>query len=455
MRNRGSQPVIDVGILKAERVLFRLDGEYVAGDTGEGRKDRSLTGIFEASVSEGKVVVRKEGSAIPGSGELLLHPFVTSSRFAIMDVVIGVGFHWEQREEQLFQGALKLIVLDDRVQVINRIPVESYLESVISSEMRADSHPELLRAHAIISRSWLVAQVEKQSQIRYGTKAYEMIHETKDEYIRWYDREDHREFHVCADDHCQRYQGITRANRPEVVRAVRDTAGEVLKYAGKICDARFSKCCGGVSELFENNWEPLPHPYLRRVEDVPPDSPRVFPDLKTESNAREFILESPEAFCNTRDERLLLQVLNDYDLVSRDFFRWKVRYSQEELSGLIREKSGIDFGEILDLVPVERGESSRLVRLKIIGSRQTLTVGKELEIRRWLSRSHLYSSAFIVERTEIREGIPGGFVLHGAGWGHGVGLCQIGAAVMAARGYACHEILMHYFPGATIEQPYA
>jgi len=455
MKKERDEPWIDVGILGADRVRFRLDGAFVLEAQRVQKKGITYNGEFEASVSGREVVIGKDGAMVLESDEVLLFPANDqAARFAIRDVVIGAGFHWEQREEQLFQGALKLTVIEGRVQVINRISVESYLESVISSEMRADSHPELLRAHSIISRSWLMAQVEKQFRIEREKLAYEMIHGSADEYICWYDREDHRGFHVCADDHCQRYQGITRANHSEVVSAVRDTTGEVLQYDGRICDARFSKCCGGVTELFENCWEPVPHPYLQRVEDLPSGSGRVFPDLKQEAHASRFIRESPDAFCNTMDEQLLRRVLNDYDLISRDFFRWKVRYSQEELSALIREKSGIDFGLILDLVPVERGESSRLVKLKIIGSSRTVAVGKELEIRRWLSRSHLYSSAFIVERTAVREGIPGGFILYGAGWGHGVGLCQIGAAIMASRGYTSREILVHYFRGATIEKSY-
>ena len=375
-------------------------------------------------------------------------------RFAIEDVVIGIGFHWEQKEEQVFQGKLKLIILEEEIQVVNVISVEDYLISVISSEMRGDSSPALLKAHTIISRSWLLAQIEKQKELEGSGESYDLIHQTRDEYIRWYDREDHDRFHVCADDHCQRYQGITRAHNPEVVRAVYETAGEVLEYAGKICDARFSKCCGGVVEEFQHCWEPVVHPYLKRVDDNPENKAVNTKDLKIESQASEFIQSSPDAFCNTRDAKLLSQVLNDYDQSSSDFYRWTVRYSQEEINALIREKSGFDFGEIKDLIPVERGESGRLVRLKIVGTKKTLTVGKELEIRRWLSKSHLYSSAFVVEKEGKVDGIPQGFVLKGAGWGHGVGLCQIGAAVMASKGYTHQEILKHYFIDASLNKRY-
>jgi SpoIID/LytB domain protein len=377
-----------------------------------------------------------------------------SSRFAVEDVVIGIGFHWEQKEEQEFQGALKLMLLDGEIQVVNVVSVEDYLISVISSEMRGDSSPALLKAHTIISRSWLLAQIEKQEQLAGSAESYELIHESHEEYIRWYDREDHDRFHVCADDHCQRYQGCTRAHNPEVVKAVRETAGVVLEYGGRICDARFSKCCGGVVEEFQHCWEPVTHPYLKRVDDNPAQRSVNTLDLKLESKAVEFIKGRPAAFCNTRDAALLRQVLNDYDQSFSDFYRWEVSYSQEEIAALIREKSGIDFGEIVDLVPVERGESGRLVRLKILGTKKSLIVGKELEIRRWLSTSHLYSSAFVVEKQEIQKGIPSTFQLRGAGWGHGVGLCQIGAAVMASQGYSHEEILKHYFIDASLNKRY-
>ena len=369
-------------------------------------------------------------------------------------MVIGIGFHWEQKEDQEFPGSLKLMVLGNQIQVVNIVDLENYLVSVISSEMRADSSIELLKAHAIISRSWLIAQVQKQrANVEAGTGDGQGKG-TEGEYIRWYNREDHDGFHVCADDHCQRYQGISRAHHPRVERAVRETKGEVLVYGGKICDARFSKCCGGVTELFESCWEPVYHPYLTRVDDNPASSPVNVKDLTVETNATVFINGSPAAFCNTSDPELLRQVLNDYDQASPDFFRWEVTYSQERISTLIREKSGMDFGAILDLLPVERGVSSRLIRLRIVGEKIELIVGKELEIRRLLSDTHLYSSAFTVEKGELVNGIPERFILRGAGWGHGVGLCQIGAAVMADRGYSHRQILEHYFVSSNIEKRY-
>jgi stage II sporulation protein D len=443
-------PEIEVGILKAELIRFTLKGTFLA----EG-KDLVLSGNAEAVPDEEGILLRYPRGCIHTKDPVVLQPEDPErGRFVLRKVVIGIGFHWEQEEDQEFQGSLKLMPAGGEIQGINVIPVEEYLISVISSEMRGDSSLSLLKAHTIISRSWLLAQIEKQDQLAGSGRRYEPELRTDKEYIRWYDREDHEHFHVCADDHCQRYQGTTRAHNPEVIRAVRETTGEVLVYGESICDARFSKCCGGVVEEFQYCWEAVPHPYLKRVEDRPEEEAGSWGDLKLESNAKAFIRASPDAFCNTSDAALLRQVLNDYDQASGDFFRWEVRYSQEELASLIREKSGIDFGQILDLVPVQRGESGRLVRLKIVGSLRSLVVGKELEIRRWLSPSHLYSSAFIVEKLKVKEGVPGRFLLRGAGWGHGVGLCQIGAAVMASRGYTHTEILHHYFIDASIEKRY-
>lgn len=443
-------PEIEVGIMKSDKIRFKLDGNFRIQTY-----DKEFDGYAEAEIVDGAISILCNESRSSFTEPLMLEPLDgAGARFTLQDVVIGIGFHWEQKEEQEFQGALKLIKADDEIQVVNVISVEDYLISVISSEMRGDSSPELLKAHTIISRSWLLAQIEKQDVLAGSDIAYELEHRTEEEYIRWYDREDHDQFHVCADDHCQRYQGTTRSHNPEVVKAVNETAGEVLAFEGRICDARFSKCCGGVVEEFQHCWEPVQHPYLKRVEDVPASSSIQSGDLKLESNAVEFIKGSPEAFCNTTDAALLRQVLNDYDQSSSDFFRWELSYTQKEIASLIKEKSGIDFGEILDLVPVERGESGRLVKLKIIGSKQTLIVGKELEIRRWLSSSHLYSSAFIVEKQDMKNGVPGSFLLRGAGWGHGVGLCQIGAAVMASKGYLHTEILKHYFIDAILEKRY-
>jgi SpoIID/LytB domain protein len=362
---------------------------------------------------------------ILAAGEIRIKAHPVNDSFIVSDVPIGINFHWERKEDQEFQGEFKLIREENKLRLINILPLEDYLISVISSEMNATNALELLKAHAVISRTWLLAQKEKSVRLHQTGEKYASIRETEEEYIRWYDREDHEHFDVCADDHCQRYQGITCASTPVVREAVKSTWGEVLTFKGEICDTRFSKCCGGKTETFENVWEPVVHPYLKSVTDD---------------------------FCHTNNKEALQQVLNHYDQETQDFYRWTVIFSQSEIQELIRRKSGWDFGEIIDLVPLERGESGRIIRLKIIGTRMTKTVGKELFIRKILSESHLYSSAFTVEKQYGHAPVPSGFILHGSGWGHGVGLCQIGAAMMALQGYDYKAILHHYFPGTNLEQ---
>lgn len=432
------EPSVTVGIMSGETIEFVLNGTYLQGGL-------PVEGAQTARIEQGRI-----GWNGGLYDQLLFTPQEADHSFCLKGVTIGVKFHWERREDQTFRGALKLIVEGDRLTAINELGIEEYLLSVISSEMSATASLELLKSHAVISRSWLLAQIQKNKALA-GQKPVSCIR-TDHELIRWYDREDHDRFDVCADDHCQRYQGITRESTPIVGQAIEATRGEILTYDGQICDARFSKCCGGVMERFSSCWENRDFPYLVALRDN--RNEHDFPDLTVEENARRWICESPEAFCNTTDKRVLSQVLNNYDQETTDFYRWSVAYTQQELAALIREKSGIDFGQIVDLKPVERGTSGRLIRLQIQGTRQTLTIGKELEIRRTLSPSHLYSSAFIVERKEVVDGIPQRFVLRGAGWGHGVGLCQIGAAVMGEQGYDYRHILLHYFAGATIEKLY-
>ena len=352
-----------------------------------------------------------------------------------------------------------MIVEDDRLTAINIIPIEDYLTSVISSEMSATASLELLKAHAVISRSWLLNKLKvangKLKVIMHpdNTANFELS-TLPSQLIKWYDHEAHKNFDVCADDHCQRYQGITRTSTPQAIEAVFATRGEVLMYEGEICDARFSKCCGGAFEEFQNCWENVKHPYLIGQRDSKTET--RLPDLTKEVEADKWIRTSPAAFCNTHNKQVLSQVLNNYDQETTDFYRWRVCYSQQELSELIHKRSGIEFGKIIDLIPVERGTSGRLVRLKIVGTLRTLIIGKELEIRRTLSSSHLYSSAFVVDKEykEDEKEIPSRFILTGSGWGHGVGLCQIGAAVMGEQGYKYKEILSHYYPGSAIEQQY-
>ena len=429
MYDKNTMPTVAVGILTAKAVDIDFHGAFRR--TGDG------------AVVSGSVRFENLDS------KLDFEPAEDGAVFEVKDVMIGVDFHWQRRENQTFAGALSLLpCADGSITVVNRIGVEDYLRSVISSEMSATSSPELLRAHAVISRSWLLAQIRKNERIADGARAYDACTITDDEIVRWQDREDHTDFDVCADDHCQRYQGVTRQSTAAVAEAVDATAGIALTDpdSGELADARFSKCCGGVFELFENCWEPVHHSYLTVRSDAP--DALVYPDLRYESRARAWIEASPEAFCNTADESVLSQVLNGYDRESIDFYRWTVRYGVEEISDLVRERTGIDFGTITDLVAVERGTSGRIVRLRITGTKRSMIIGKELEIRHALSRSHLRSSAFVVDR----DGDD--FVLRGAGWGHGVGLCQIGAAVMAEKGYGWREILAHYFPGAELKKIY-
>lgn len=423
---------IDVGILRAAEIKFDFIGDFCS-DTPFSAKENVV------SVVDGKLFFNS-----CRYDNLCFVPKGDGSRFLLYDVVIGVNFHWQRKENQLFTGELHFIVEDGEVRAVNRLPVEDYLVSVISSEMSATSSLELLKAHTIISRSWLYAQLQRSEKVQQSVLGWE----NEDEIIRWYAREDHTLFDFCADDHCQRYQGVTRAANPNVERAIRETNDIVLKYDGEVCDARFSKCCGGVTERFSACWENEDYDYLRALRDCGGDEP--LPDLTNEETAREWIESEPQAFCSNADNGVLSQVLNGYDQETNDFYRWRVEYTQEGLSQLIKRRSGVDFGTIIDLQPVERAASGRLVKLRVVGSKRTVTVGKELEIRRWLSESHLYSSAFVVDKVE-KDGVPC-LVLKGAGWGHGVGLCQIGAAVMGEKGYTYEQILKHYYPGAVLEK---
>lgn len=435
-----SEPQIHVGILLAQtKIDFSLPSDYTLNGKPVPSNDYSV------EISEGKILFEENLY-----DELIFEAEdIHNHSFELKDVIIGVNFHWERKENQRFLGNLKFIVENNTLSAINIVSLEDYLVSVISSEMSATSSEELLKAHAVISRSWLLAQIQKKKSLE---KDYQTSFVSPTEIVRWYDREDHLNFDVCADDHCQRYQGITRQSTDLVRQVIEQTRGEVLMYDGAICDARFSKCCGGVMETFENVWEPVVHPYLVAKAD---NADTALPDLTDEETAEHWIRTSPPAFCNTQDAKVLKQVLNDYDQETADFYRWTVTYSQEELSTLIRERSGIDYGEIVDLIPLKRGASGRIILLKIIGAQRVMTIGKELEIRRTLSTSHLYSSAFVVDaENENNEGIPQQFTLTGAGWGHGVGLCQIGAAVMAENGYDYTEILNHYFTSSKVKRNY-
>ncbi|MDP3432225.1 MAG: SpoIID/LytB domain-containing protein [Bacteroidota bacterium] len=442
-----NEPQLCIGIMYQPEIIFRLNERYLLAPNGV-----PFEKLHKVNYRDGKIWLDDE---MTDEEELLFEPVrYREASFELNDVTIGIKFHWERKEDQIFKGSLKIIIENEKLTAINILPLEDYLVSVISSEMSATSSPELLKAHAITSRSWLLAQTIKSNDLQHSGKFYQSISETPEEYLRWFDREDHLNFDVCGDDHCQRYQGITRQSTKLVEQAVEETRGMLLMDGENVCDARFSKSCGGISETFENVWEPEVHPYLQSIVDNP-ETPESFDtDLTNEEAAEKWIRNAPPAFCNTRDKEVLSQVLNDYDQETKDFYRWSLTYQQADLAELIAQKSGRDFGAILDLIPVERGKSGRLKKLKIVGTKLTLTIGKELEIRKTLSESHLYSSAFVVDRLNITDGIPGEFVLTGAGWGHGVGLCQIGAAMMGAKGYKYDEILLHYFKGATISKEY-
>lgn len=492
----GKQRTISVGILTAPQIEFCFGRDYVA----TGREDKVfIDGVAReewyfasgGQVADSQLLPKNHyhysgGSDIRQSIDTQKYSLQAPSLFTLKNVQIGKGFHWQRYQDQSFPGDLRLIAREGRVIAINVVGIEDYLQCVIASEMSPSAGMEFLKAHAVISRSWLLAQLDKRDEVREGYSSVEC--DTPDELVRWQDREDHTCFDFCADDHCQRYQGIPQGN-PAMVRktkrVIEATWGQVLWYGGRVCDARFSKCCGGALEEFKYCWENKEVPYLkyaRDYESVLPSGDRVpdgllaadsiecetggigtegsapapsdrengrMPaDLRSEQAARRWIMSSPRAFCNTRSKRLLGQVLKDYDSETKDFYRWRVEYTQQELRDIIRERTGDDYGDILDLVPVERGVSGRICRLKIVGSKKTRIIGKELEIRRTLSRSHLYSSAFVVEKT------PQKFIVRGAGWGHGVGLCQIGAAAMGARGYDYRTILAHYYPDSELKNIY-
>lgn len=431
-----NEPDISVGILHAEKIELFLNGDYSA-------KGQIVSGRQTVEFHEGGILWNDNHYQ-----ELMFSPLADEAEFSLDSVVIGKDFHWERKETQAFGGQLKIIIGEGKLWGVNILPIEQYLESVISSEMNATSSLEFLKAHAVISRSWVMAQIEKRMKLgeQIQENAFFSYKKTDNELVRWYDREDHTLFDVCADDHCQRYQGKTKISNPAVVEAVKATRGIVLYDGDDICDARFSKCCGGVSERFDTCWEDTDKPYLQPVRDAEFDD--ILPDLTDEEEARRWILGSPDSLCNADDKAVISQILNGYDQETTDFFRWEVTYTQKELTELISQNLKEDLGEIIGLIPVERGASGRISRLKIVGTKKSFTIGKELEIRKVLSTSHLFSSAFVVDQNQDT------FTLHGAGWGHGVGLCQIGAAVMGERGYDYKQILSHYYRDADLKQMY-
>ena len=455
-----NQPKITVGIIDRQtEVTGRLDGNFRGDGFGP------VSGQFSAKADAGLIVFTDETHGeicrspsiriIAREGSALQLRQGTTARsgqaFTLFHVTIGNRFHWERAEDQTFGGDLILLTREDgTIAAINEIPLEDYLTSVISSEMSASAPMEFLKAHAILARSWLLAALGRRKKTKETSVSERKIVEEEGEVIRWYDREDHDLFDVCADDHCQRYQGIMKIASERAEEAVRQTRGRVITYQDEICDARYSKACGGITEDFKTAWDDKRVPYLTSISDA--SVPQLL--IETEEEASRWILSDPEAFCHTKDERLLEKILSDFDRETKGFFRWTIEYSRAELEEILQEKSGFDFGTLREIIPLRRGPSGRISRLKIVGSKKNMVVGKELEIRRWLSRSHLYSSAFVVAVNYNPQGEAERFIFHGAGWGHGVGLCQIGAAVMATRRFSAKEILKHYFRGVKIQKIY-
>jgi len=443
------EPTVSVGLMTGtETIDFELKDRFVADDGAH-----FGAGSYRARAAASQIeIVDPAGQPVVVVPRLRLKPADSSSSFVVRGVTIGIDFHWQRKQDQEFQGALNLrLDSDGQLIVINEIPIESYLTSVISSEMSADAHPGLLKAHSIISRSWLLAQMKPWKKDRHGHSSLVQPFGAEQQLIRWYGQESHEDFDVCADDHCQRYQGVTKVTSPGAYDAIRATFGRALVYGEELCDARYSKSCGGMTESFDAAWEDERMPYLAVSYDGETFPSEFNLPLSDEANAERWIRNSPPAFCHPNDKTVLRKILPDFDQETTDFYRWRVTIAQDELQELLREKLGVDFGVIRKLEPVERGASGRIVRLRIIGKREKMIIGKELEIRRALSPSHLYSSAFVVESDKSNRA----FTLIGAGWGHGVGLCQIGAALMAERGYDFRQILGHYYRGAQLSGLYS
>lgn len=448
MKKYKQEPWITVGILTADKIEFELYGDFHSFGFRQ-----TFNGPFSAEIINDRIICRSRSDKMEISDEIVFEPSdPIAESFLIKDVLIGKKFHWERKEKQRFIYQLKLLKHGKKIIAINSLPLENYLVSVISSEMSAKSSLQLLKAHAIVSRSWMLRQLENKPSSESMPESNKI--ENADGKIVWYDKQEHELYDVCSDDHCQRFHGVTKITTEVARQAIEQTMGEVLTDGGNICDTRYSKSCGGITEEFENVWQPAHHNYLKSILDYKFEPDNYNLDFSNETNAVKWIKSNPPSFCNTLDNRILSQVLQDYDRETKNFYRWKVEYSQQELSEIINDKSGIDFGNIIDLQPVERGKSARLIKMRIVGSKKTMVIGKELEIRKVLSKTHLLSSAIVIEREEFNDSIPMRFKIFGAGWGHGVGLCQIGAAVMAYRGFMFDEILMHYFTNARITKIY-
>jgi len=478
-----NEPVMTVGVIDRQaEVAGCLNGNFYVDGFGP------VSGMFSAKAISDNIVLTDDDNCEIARASLIRLAADKTSTFTLFQVTIGKQFHWERKENQTFQGNLVLKARNDgTMAIIDEILLEDYLNSVVSSEMSGNAPVEFLKAHAVISRSWLIAALDRKRRARpaetqnlaslqtlegatiAGIQSVKELSSSQSEregeaptvlpvegatqapeIVRWYEQEDHDLYDVCADDHCQRYQGVTKIVSVHAGEAVLKTRGQVITYMGEVCDARYSKACGGITEAFETAWDDNRVPYLESIS----DATASYLPIITEEDAARWILSEPDAYCNTEDADILARILPDFDRETEAFFRWKIEYKREELEKILLEKSGIDFGTLKGIQPLSRGPSGRIFRLKIIGSKKSIVVGKELEIRRWLSVSHLYSSAFIVNMEYDAQGEVKTFVFHGAGWGHGVGLCQIGAAVMATKGFSAEGILRHYFPGTEIQRIY-
>ena len=435
------EPEIKVALLQNyKEARLNLKGSFIL--SGE----QTISGDIIVIVRQRGLVLCDPAGLEIVSGKAIRLSAQNKAIFTVSDVKIGIDFHWQRSQEQSFNGNIFLAVASDSsFNLISEIKLEDYLESVISSEMSAEAPFEFLKAQAVVARSWLVAMLEKKKTARSNTSS-----KTENEIIVWQDVNDHAGFDVCADDHCQRYQGVTRIISDNVREAIAATRGMFLVSGQEICDARYYKACGGQTDIFPTAWEDKSPDYLKSIT----DSMQQHPPIESEAEAEDWLSGRPQAYCDTTDKDLLGKILPAFDQETLAFYRWKIIYSRQELEEIIRKKSGIDFGTLQNLIPLERGPSGRIFKLRIEGSNRTVVVGKELEIRRWLSQSHLLSSAFIVLKTKEVDGSVKSFTFTGGGWGHGVGMCQIGAAVMAAKGFKAEQILAHYFQGANLKKLY-
>ncbi len=432
------EPTLRIGLAPAcEAPRFFLCGRYDAGGTSLG------PGWCVARARNGEVVVEWQETTVHARSPLILTPLLPSCSFTIADVPVGEGFHWAHREDLTWAGALELLHDGSGALVpVNHIGLEAYLESVVSSEMNPAAPPAFLEAHAVVARSWTLAQLARRESTPHPPLGVDIW--------QWWDRKGHELFDFCADDHCQRYHGLTRRT-PEVVSAVQRTRGLVLMADSLVVDARFSKCCGGFTEEFATAWGDETPPGLVSVRDAPGGGRG---GVRDEGSAADWIRRPPPAYCGCDAAEILDVVLLPMDRATLAFFRWREVISQERVASLIEERTGAGIGAIRSLVPLRRGPSGRIFLLEVRGTKGSLRVGKELFIRRLLSPTHLKSSAFVVDAEGSFGEPPRSFTFTGAGWGHGVGMCQIGAGVMAARGHSCAEILTHYFPTSSLAQAY-